>query len=77
MENEYEYDYEERYTLIYILTIISKWFIRIGMVIAVILLLYFIFTLKFFNALLFIIGLLIAYIFGYFFMFCLDKLLSI
>ena len=58
------------------LAVISKWFIYIGVAIAAILLLYFVFTLKFFNVFLFILGLVIAYFFGYFFMFCLDTFIS-
>lgn len=55
---------------------ISTWFIRIGMVVAVILLLYFIFTGKIGSAVLYILGLIVAFFFGYFFMFLLDKFTS-
>ena len=58
------------------LAVISKWFIYIGVAIAAILLLYFVFTLKFSKIFLFILGLVIAYFFGYFFMFCLDTFIS-
>ena len=55
---------------------ISTWFIRIGMVVAGILLLYFIFTGKIGSAVLYILGLIVAFFFGYFFMFLLDKFTS-
>ena len=55
---------------------ISTWFIRIGMVVAGILLLYFIFSGKIGSAVLYILGLIVAFFFGYFFMFLLDKFTS-
>ena len=58
------------------LAIVSKGFIYIGVIITIILFLYFIFSLKFSSAVLFILGLVIAYFFGYFFMFCLDIFIS-
>ncbi|MBQ6323859.1 MAG: hypothetical protein IJI22_03400 [Bacilli bacterium] len=61
-------------TWIDILAFISTWFIRIGMVIAIILFIYFIITLKIGKALLFLIGLAVAFGFGYLFMCCLDWL---
>ena len=64
--NEFDLD------LISILATISTWFIRIGMAIGVILFIYFIVTGKIITALLYIIGLVVAFFFGYGFMFCLD-----
>ena len=78
--DEYEDDYEEEEksenTTIWLLDLISTWFIRIGIVLAAIALIYFVVMGQFFSAFLYIIGLLVAYGFGYFFMFCLDRFLS-
>lgn len=75
--DDYEDEYEEKdSSLIPFLATIAKWFIRIGIVCAVIVGIYYLVKLQIVNLLLFIIGLLIAYFFGYFFMFCLDKLTS-
>ena len=75
IDEEYdEYDEDEEISVLPILSFLSKWFIRIGMVIAVILLLYFIVKTDFMSAFLFVIGMIGAYFFGYLFMFCLDKL---
>ena len=76
--DDYEDEYEEEKdsSLIPFLATIAKWFIRIGIVCAVIVGIYYLVKLQIVNLLLFIIGLLIAYFFGYFFMFCLDKLTS-
>ena len=74
-EEEEEHEQEEN-TIIPILDFISTWFIRIGIVFATIALIYFIATGRFATALLYIIGLIVAYFFGYFFMFVLDKLFS-
>lgn len=81
MEKDEYYDYddsveEEINPIIDVLALVSKVFIYIGIGIAVILLLYFLITLKFAKAFLYIIGLVIAYFFGYFFMFFLDKFIS-
>ena len=81
MEKDEYYDYddsveEEINPVIDILALVSKVFIYIGIGIAVILLLYFLITLKIAKAFLYIIGLVIAYFFGYFFMFFLDKFIS-
>ncbi|MBQ9019008.1 MAG: hypothetical protein IJ097_01685 [Bacilli bacterium] len=67
---------ESNYSLINILAVLAKWFIRIGIVISIILGIYFLVKLQIVNLLLFIVCLLISYFFGYFFMFCLDKLNS-
>ena len=77
-EEEYEEEYEdEEISIIPLLGVISKWFIRIGIVIGIILLLYFIIKGNFMSAFLFLIGMIVAYFFGYFFMFCLDKFVFI
>ena len=68
---------EDENKVIAVLAFISTWFIRIGMVLAVIVLLYYLFTAKFLTAFLFIIGLVVAYFFGYFLMFLLDNFISI
>ncbi len=77
--DEYEEDYEEednRSETIILLDLIATWFIRIGIVLAAIALIYFVVTGQFFSAFMYIIGLVVAYYFGYFFMFCLDRFLS-
>ncbi len=83
-DRDYEDDYVdekeeavvEDNTIIPLLDLISTWFIRIGIVIGIIVLLYYIVVGKIFSALLFILGLVVSYFFGYFFMFCLDKFTS-
>ncbi|MBR3145824.1 MAG: hypothetical protein IKF47_01030 [Bacilli bacterium] len=68
-------DYEDnKSTTLSILGTIAKWFIRLGIVFAVIVGIYYLVKLQIVNLLLFIVGLIISYFFGYFFMFCLDKL---
>ena len=80
--DEYEEDYEDEEeekggnTTIWFLDLVSTWFIRIGIVLAAIALIYFVVTGQFFSAFMYIIGLVVAYYFGYFFMFCLDRFLS-
>ena len=69
-------DYEEQSPVISLLSIFSKWFIRVGMVVAIILFLYYLFTGKITSAFLFVLGLVAAFFFGYIFMFLLDKLVS-
>ena len=69
-------DYEEQSPVISLLSIFSKWFIRVGMVVAIILFLYYLFTGKIASAFLFVLGLVAAFFFGYIFMFLLDKLVS-
>ena len=75
--DEYE-DYEEENDSLFIATLatISKWFIRVGIVIAIILFIYYIVTGKVTSGLLFLLGLIVAYFFGYGFMFLLDRLVS-
>ena len=67
---EYETD-GENFTNLFLL--ISTWFGRIGIIVAIILVLYFIFNEKFINLILYIIGLVVAYFFGYGFMYLLEK----
>ena len=74
IDEEYDEYEDEEVSVLPILSFLSKWFIRIGMVIAIILLLYFIVKTDFMSAFLFLIGMIGAYFFGYLFMFCLDKL---
>ena len=76
-DNEvYDQDYEDDSAFIGALAFISKWFIRIGMVIAVILFIYYIINGKLSTGLLFILGLVVAYFIGYGFMFLLDKIVD-
>ncbi len=72
-DEEIDKEYEEEDTIVSLLSVASIWFIRFGLVVGVILFLYFILTGKIFTAILYVIGLIIAYFFGYFFMFFLDK----
>ena len=67
--------YDKESVLMNVLIFIAHWFMNIGVIISCILILYFIFTLKIVSLLLFGIGLGVAFLFGYFFMFLLDKLL--
>ena len=67
---------ESEFNMISFLSIASVWFIRFGMVVAVILLVYFIVVGKIVTAFLYILGLVVAYFFGYGFMFCLDKFIE-
>ncbi len=72
-----DYEEEKDSSIIPILGTIAKWFIRIGMVCAVIVAIYYLVKLQIVNLLLFIIGLIIFYFFGYFVMFCIDKVNSL
>ena len=82
-----DYEYDEEYDVfdqeededglfIGALATISKWFIRIGIVIAIILFIYYIMKGKISSAFLFILGLVVAFLFGYGFMFILDKIVD-
>lgn len=62
--------------IISILSFISTWFIRIGLVVAFIVFIYYIFTGRFGTAFLYILGLVVAYWFGYGLMFLLDKFVA-
>lgn len=77
--NDYEeFEDEDVSDSVFINTLatISKWFIRIGIVIAIIVFIYYIVTGKATSGLLFLVGLIIAYFFGYGFMFALDHIVS-
>ena len=62
--------------MISILNFFSTWFIRIGIVLAVILFIYYIVTGNILSAFLYLVGLVVAFFFGYAFMFLLDKFIS-
>ena len=62
---------EEDYETVPILSFISTWVGRIGIIIAIILIIYFLATAQFKNLFFYIFGLILAYFFGYFFMFLL------
>ena len=79
IDDEYEIvesDEERREEAVTTLSVISKWFIRIGIVIMVFLLIYFVVTGNIINAMLYIVGLFVAFCFGYFFMYFLDYFVS-
>ena len=65
-------DYEDP-TFNTILSFVSKWFSIIGVIIAIILIAYFIVTGQFQNLILYILGLVAAFFFGWFFMYFLVK----
>lgn len=75
---ELEKEEERGYTIgIYpALASFSTWFIRIGLIIGAILLIYFIVVGKVLSAFAFIVGMIVAYFFGFLVMFCLDKLMT-
>lgn len=77
IDNYDEYEEEKDSSIIPLLGTIAKWFIRIGIVCAVIVGIYYLVKLQITNLLLFIVGLVIAYFFGYFVMFCIDKVGSL
>ena len=76
LEEELDENENSEFNMISLLSIASVWFIRFGMVVAVILLIYFIVVGKIGTAFLYILGLVVAYFFGYGFMFCLDKFIE-
>ena len=72
--NEYEYSSDGvAPSAINVLSLFSTWFIRIGVIIMVILLAYFITQGRVKTLFLYIAGLIISFIFGYIFMFLLNK----
>lgn len=71
VESKYTYDSDS--PLISFLSVFSKWFRIIGVVIAIILSAYFITQGKFKSLFLYILGLVVAFFFGYFFMYFLNK----
>ena len=70
---EIEQEDNKKADVISTLSTVSNWFIKFGIVVAVILLVYYLFTGNIIDALLYIIGLVISFFFGYFFMYLLDK----
>ena len=68
------YEEEKDSSIIPILGTIAKWFIRIGIVCSIIVIIYYLVKWQITNLLLFLVGLMIFYFFGYFIMFCLDRL---
>lgn len=76
LEEEVDENENSEFNMISFLSIASVWFIRFGMVVAVILLVYFIVVGKIATAFLYILGLVVAYFFGYGFMFFLDKFIE-
>ena len=74
-EDEHD-DVEEESTIVSVFDFISTWFIRIGIVIAVILILIFLFSGKMLTALFYVIVLIGAFLLGYGFMFLLDFFVS-
>lgn len=76
LEEDLDENDNSDFNMISFLSIASVWFIRFGMVVAVILLIYFIVVGKIGTAFLYILGLVVAYFFGYGFMFCLDKFIE-
>ena len=76
LEEEVDENESSEFNMISFLSVASIWFIRFGMVVAVILLIYFIVVGKIGTAFLYILGLVVAYFFGYGFMFCLDKFIE-
>ena len=59
--------------MIFIFTLISTWFGRVGIIIAILLILYFLFTAKFTTMFLYVVGLIGAFFFGYLFMYLLER----
>ncbi len=57
-------------------TLISTWFGRVGIIIAIVLILYFLFTAKFTTMILYVVGLVGAFFFGYLFMYLLERFTS-
>lgn len=74
-DDQYEVS-ESTYDTFSLLASVSTWVIRIILVIAAILFLYFIFMGNIVTALLYALGLILAYFFGYFFVYLLDFITS-
>ncbi len=75
-QNNHDTSNDDKERMVSIISFISTWFIRIGIVIAIVLLLVFFVTGKVLTALFYIIGLVVAFLFGYGFMFLLDHIES-
>lgn len=74
-DDDYEEIEEKKFnpgSLLSVVALISIWFIRIGAVMGICLLIAFFVMGKVGTAFLFILGLIVAFFFGYGFMFCLD-----
>lgn len=77
-DGEYEVIEEKSFnpgSLLSVVALLSTWFIRLGVVIAICLLIAFFVMGKVATAFLYILGLVVAFFFGYGFMFCLDHFL--
>lgn len=70
-----KFDDNNKIDLITILNICSSWFIKLGIIIAVCLVITFFVTGKVFLAFAYIFGLLVAFSVGYVFMYCVDHIL--
>ena len=76
LDEEVDENENSEFNIISFLLVASVWFIRFGIVVAVILLFYFIVVGKIATAFLYVLGLIVAYFFGYGFMFCLDNIIE-
>lgn len=73
-KEEYEdFDEEDKSDIISTISLVSTWFIRFGIVVTGILVLYFLFSAKFSTLLIYLISLVVAFFFGYAFMYLLEK----
>lgn len=70
-----EYEVKSKINLFPILSILSIWFMRVGVLLAIGLLIMFFVTGKIGSAFMFIIGLLVSFSVGYIFMFFLDQVI--
>ena len=70
---EDELDEEDKSVIIATISLVSTWFIRFGIVVTGILVLYFLFSAKFSTLLIYLISLVLAFFFGYAFMYLLEK----
>lgn len=76
-DNNYEeVDSKREVNLIIVLGILSNWFIKLGIVLAICLLIMFFVTGKVMVAFIYVFGLIVAFSFGYVFMFCIDHFLT-
>ena len=68
-----EFNEEDKSDIISTISLVSTWFIRFGIVVTGILVLYFLFSAKFSTLLIYLISLVLAFFFGYVFMYLLEK----
>lgn len=68
-----EFDEEDKSDIISTISLVSIWFTRFGIVVTGILVLYFLFSAKFSTLLIYLISLVLAFFFGYVFMYLLEK----